>query len=102
MKSKTFFTVIMLFILFLSAVAAAEPVRIVTTIFPIYDWVREIVGTGTDHVDITLLLDDGIDLWYDPASKRISERKDDFSWPTDLKERQMAVVHDVKLPWGDE
>lgn len=47
-------------------------------------------------------LDDGIDLWYDPASKRISERKDDFSWPTDLKERQMAVVHDVKLPWEEE
>ena len=72
MKIKTFFTVIMLFILFLSAVAAAEPVRIVTTIFPIYDWVREIVGTGTDHVDITLLLDDGIDLHsYQPSAQDI-------------------------------
>ena len=47
-------------------------------------------------------LDDGIGLWYDPASKRISERKDDFSWPTDLKIKQMEVVHDVELPWGDD
>ena len=47
-------------------------------------------------------LDDGIGLWYDPASKRISERKDDFSWPTDLKIKQMEVVHDVELPWRDD
>lgn len=44
-------------------------------------------------------LSDGIDLWYDPASKRITERKDDFSWPWDAK--QMEVVHDVTLPWED-
>lgn len=47
-------------------------------------------------------LDDGIPLWYDPASKRISETKDDFAWPTDMKIKQMEVVHDVNLPWGDE
>jgi len=47
-------------------------------------------------------LSDGIDMWYDPASKRISERKDDFSWPTDTKIKQMEVVYDVELPWGDQ
>jgi hypothetical protein len=47
-------------------------------------------------------LTDGIDLWYDPTSKRISERKDDFSWPTDLKIKQMDVLHDVNLPWDGE
>lgn len=47
-------------------------------------------------------LSDGIDLWYDPASKRISEDKEDFSWPTDVKMRQMEVVYDVDLPWGGE
>ena len=46
-------------------------------------------------------LSDGIDLWFDPASKRISERKDDFGWPTDQKIRQMEVVHDVALPWEE-
>jgi hypothetical protein len=45
-------------------------------------------------------LDDGIDLWYDPASKRISERANDFSWPTDLKEKQMEVCYDTDLPWN--
>ena len=34
---------------------------IVTTIFPEYDWVREIVG-DTDRVNVTLLLDNGADL----------------------------------------
>jgi len=47
-------------------------------------------------------LSDGIGLYYDKASKRISERKDDFSWPTDLKSKQMEVVYDVELPWRDE
>lgn len=46
-------------------------------------------------------LTNGINLWYDPASKRISERRSDFSWPTDLKAMQMEVVHDVELPWED-
>lgn len=44
-------------------------------------------------------LSDGINLWYDPASKRITERANDFSWPTDAK--QLSVVHDVTLPWED-
>lgn len=44
----------------------------------------------------------GIELWYDPASKRISERKNDFSWPTDQRVRQMMVVHDVSLPWEED
>ena len=32
---------------------------IVTTIFPEYDWVREIVGEKADHAEITMLLDSG-------------------------------------------
>lgn len=44
-------------------------------------------------------LTDGIDLWFDPASKRITERANDFSWPTDSNLKQMEVVYDVDLPW---
>ena len=40
-----------------------------------------------------------IKLWFDEASKRITQTKDDFSWPTDLKASQMAVVYDVNTPW---
>ena len=46
-------------------------------------------------------LSDGIKMWYDPASKRISENADDFTWPTDGVIEQMKVVHDVDLPWEE-
>ena len=35
---------------------------IVTTIFPEYDWVKEILGDKADNFDVTMLLDDGVDL----------------------------------------
>lgn len=38
-----------------------KKMSIVTTIFPEYDWVREITK-GNDNVDITMLLDKGVDL----------------------------------------
>ena len=42
---------------------------IVTTIFPEYEWVREIVGDATEHVEYTILLDNGVDLHnYQPTS----------------------------------
>jgi replicative DNA helicase/twinkle protein len=47
-------------------------------------------------------LSNGIDLWYDPASKRISEVSGMFSWKTDVEGYQMEIVDDVKLPWEDE
>ena len=36
-------------------------IKIVTTIFPIYDWVKEIVGDN-ENVELTMLLDKGVDL----------------------------------------
>lgn len=42
---------------------------IVTTIFPEYDWVREIVGEKADHAEITMLLNSGVDLHsYQPTA----------------------------------
>ena len=47
--------------------AAAEKLSVVTTIFPEYDWLRQIVGE-TDGVELTLLLDRGVDLHsYQPS-----------------------------------
>ncbi len=52
--------------------AESKKINIVTTIFPIYDWVREIVGGDAEHVDITLLLDNGVDLHsYQPTAADI-------------------------------
>lgn len=56
---------------------AGRKLSIVTTIFPEYDWVREIMGDRADDVEITLLLDNGADLHsYQPTAEdmvKISE-----------------------------
>ncbi len=39
-----------------------EEPRIVTTVFPSYDWVRVLLGNQADKADLTLLLDSGVDL----------------------------------------
>ncbi len=39
---------------------ASGKIKIVTTIFPVYDWVRNV--TGDTGADITMLLDNGVDL----------------------------------------
>ena len=52
--------------------AEEKKISIVTTIFPIYDWVREVVGDDASHVNITLLLDNGVDLHsYQPTAQDI-------------------------------
>ena len=46
--------------------------KIVATIFPEYDWTREILGDCLKDVDLTLLLDNGTDLHsFQPAVKDI-------------------------------
>jgi len=45
-----------------------EKLKIVTTIFPEYDWVREILGDKADGAELTMLLDNGVDLHsYQPT-----------------------------------
>lgn len=46
--------------------------NIVTTIFPEYDWVREILGDNAGNADLTMLLDNGVDLHsYQPTAQDI-------------------------------
>ena len=50
---------------------------IVTTIFPEYDWVREILGDKADNAEITMLLDNGVDLHsYQPTADDIVKISD--------------------------
>ena len=45
---------------------------IVATIFPGYDWVREIMGDEAENADITMLMDNGTDLHsYQPTADDI-------------------------------
>ncbi len=49
-----------------------EKISIVTTIFPEYDWVREILGDQADNAELTMLLDNGVDLHsYSPTAEDI-------------------------------
>ncbi len=46
-----------------------KKIQVVTTIFPEYDWVRNIVGEEEPHVEFTVLLDNGVDLHsYQPTA----------------------------------
>lgn len=54
-----------------AAAAENKKLNIITTIFPIYDWVREIAG-NREGVEITMLLDKGVDLHsYQPTAQDI-------------------------------
>ena len=51
---------------------SGKKLKIVTTIFPEYDWTRAILGAQMDDVDLTMLLDNGTDLHsFQPAVKDI-------------------------------
>lgn len=46
-------------------------INVVTTIFPVYDWVRNIAA-GVDEVEVTMLIDSGVDLHsFQPTTKDI-------------------------------
>ena len=49
-----------------------KDIKIVTTIFPIYDWVTNILGDSYDKNNLTLLLNNSVDLHnYQPTSEDI-------------------------------
>ena len=64
---------VMLFTFMFAGTSLAEEnkISVVTTIFPIYDWLRETVG-DKGNVEITMLLDNGVDLHsYQPTAQDI-------------------------------
>ena len=51
---------------------ANDKIQIVTTIFPEYDWVRNVLGENPANAEVTLLLDNGVDLHsYQPTVEDI-------------------------------
>ena len=67
MHMNKLFALILSLALLLASLGAAnasadeKKLSVVTTIFPIYDWVRQTVG-DTEQVELTMLLDSGVDL----------------------------------------
>ena len=81
---KRFFAVLLSLLMIVSVFAgcntannaARGDVKVVTTIFPIYDWVREGAQDDAD-VNLDLLLDNGVDLHsYQPTAKDIVDISD--------------------------
>lgn len=57
--------------------SSAHKLSIVTTIFPEYDWTREILGENADNTELTMLLDNGVDLHsYQPTTDDIIKISD--------------------------
>ncbi len=51
---------------------AQDTLKVVTTIYPEYDWVRNILGEQAAEADVTMLLDNGVDLHsYQPSAQDI-------------------------------
>ena len=74
---KKFTALLLTFVLLMTLVPVSGlaeetgKIQVVTTIFPIYDWVREVAG-DTGSADITLLLDSGVDLHsFQPSAQDI-------------------------------
>lgn len=54
-----------------------KQIKVVTTIFPEYDWVKEIAGDEVSNMDLTMLLDNGVDLHsYQPTADDIMKISD--------------------------
>ncbi len=54
-----------------------DTIKVVTTIFPEYDWVKQVIGKEIDHYDLTMLLDNGVDLHsYQPTAQDIAKVSD--------------------------
>ena len=67
---KIFITCVML----VTAVCAFAKTKIVTTIFPEYDWVKEILGKNIKDADLTLLIGNGVDLHsYQPSIQDVAK-----------------------------
>ncbi len=53
--------------------ATAEPISVITTIFPLYDWTATVLG-DVKNVELTFLIDNGVDVHsYQPSTNDIIE-----------------------------
>lgn len=55
----------------------SNKIKVVTTIFPVYEWVRNVIGDEAENVDLTMLLGNGVDLHsYQPTAGDIKSIKE--------------------------
>ncbi len=79
MKTKKIIAGVIILLALTTSVFAAkakksDKIKVVTTIFPEYDWTREIIGDNASNVELTLLLGNGVDLHsYQPSIQDIAK-----------------------------
>lgn len=79
MKTKKIIAGVAILLALTTSVFAAkakksDKLKVVTTIFPEYDWAREIIGDKASNVELTLLLGNGVDLHsYQPSIQDIAK-----------------------------
>lgn len=57
-----------------TAEGSSDKIQIVTTIFPEYDWVMQVLSDKADNAEVTMLLDNGVDLHsYQPSVDDIAK-----------------------------
>ncbi len=57
-----------------TAIAEGKKLKVVTTIFPEYDWAKAVLGDKAENAELTLLLKNGVDLHsYQPSAEDISK-----------------------------
>lgn len=60
----------------MSKIGTERKLKIVTTIFPEYDWVKQILGNKADAAEVKMLLDNGVDLHsYKPTVEDLAAVK---------------------------
>ena len=71
-----------------------DKIQIVTTIFPEYDWVKSILGDNPADVQVTMLLDNGVDLHsYQPSTDDIlSHARPLIAVPAERRRRLTPVA----------
>ncbi len=74
MNPKKVFSLLLISVVMCSFLSAQKKLKIVTTIFPEYDWVRQITGTNNKDVELTLLTKNGVDMHsYLPSVQDITK-----------------------------
>ncbi len=74
MNLKKFFGILFISVTLCSFTNAQKKLKIVTTIFPEYDWVRQITGTNNKDIELTLLTKNGVDMHsYLPSVQDITK-----------------------------
>ena len=57
-----------------STAASGQKLKVVTTIFPEYDWAKAVLGDKAENAELTLLLKSGVDLHsFQPSAEDIAK-----------------------------